>query len=408
MSINAGAVALEQGREAHVCDDLRGAEAKAAAAHWRVRVTDCISDIETDWRNLEAHGLESPAQSFDFNRVWVETLEIPCERRAFVCATVDDEPVMVLALGRRRMWGMNVLCPLSGSHVGTNSPLVDRKRIGQLSCEQRGAIRNEMLELLGADLVTLPHILEADVHVFGSVDHVVTAETLYRTEFDSWERCDREQRTRNRRKHDKQQASKLAALGEVTFEEVRSPHEVSEILDKLFKDRAARFDGLGIADPFAPACVRAFYRTMFDASDTLPGILHVLRLDGNIVATRYSLAAGDKMFCLISSMDSAPELLAGSPGKQILVHVMRHVFDNGTRIFDLGSGFSDEKRHWCNVQVPLANVYLAASAKGSIGAQVLLALARLKAKVKSNEKLFAALKVWRARLARFTQRHEHH
>ena len=96
--------------------------------------------------------------------------------------------------------------------------------------------------------------------------------------------------------------------------------------------------------------------------------LHVLRLNGEIVAVRYNVVHGDRFFCLISSMSDDPAIQGGSPGKQCLLRVMQTVFDQGARIFDMGAGFTDEKRHWCNVQIPVRQHYIPLSAIGSVSA----------------------------------------
>ena len=55
----------------------------------------------------------------------------------------------------------------------------------------------------------------------------------------------------------------------------------------------------------------------------------MLRLNGEIVAVRYNIVHGDRMFCLISSMSDDPAIQNGSPGKQCLLRVMQTVFDAG-------------------------------------------------------------------------------
>lgn len=403
MVTGAGSLALKGRGATEQQDDGPAADTKRGLAQLRIQVSSRLADVEADWRVLEAEGLQSPSQSFDFNKVWVETLEIESAQRLFVTIATEDEPLLAMAFKRCRLMGARVACPLSGRHVGTNSPLLNRTALARMTAQVRSGMIERLLAQLDVDIVVLPHILRADAEFLTDSGHQVDAEHLYRAHFSSWAECDREQRSRSRRKHDKQQANKLAALGEVSFEEVSSPAEVTQILDILFKYRAARFDGLGIADPFAPAQIRAFYRTIFNQSDVLRGVAHVLRVDGDIVAVRYNLVAGEKMFCLISGMITTEEMLPGSPGKQILVHIMQHVFDHGIAVFDLGSGFSDEKRHWCNERLPLTNVYLPATLKGRAVARMLISLARLKSAVKSNRKLFDFLKIWRARLARRKQ-----
>jgi CelD/BcsL family acetyltransferase involved in cellulose biosynthesis len=126
--------------------------------------------------------------------------------------------------------------------------------------------------------------------------------------------------------------------------------------------------------------------------------LHVLKLKGDIVAVRYNIVHGDRLFCLISSMSEDPALRPGSPGKQCLLRVMQTVFAEGYRVFDMGEGLTDEKRHWCNVQIPVRHHYLPITAIGAVAAAAQRGAHVVKARIKANPTLLAAAKRLRARM----------
>jgi CelD/BcsL family acetyltransferase involved in cellulose biosynthesis len=128
--------------------------------------------------------------------------------------------------------------------------------------------------------------------------------------------------------------------------------------------------------------------------------LHVLRLNGEVVAVRYNIVVGDRMFCLISSMTDDPLVQGGSPGKQCLLRVMQAVFDAGHRCFDMGAGFTDEKRHWCNVQIPLRQHYLAMTPWGHAVALAHRGAQSARRNIKTNPKLLALAKKLRATMHR--------
>ncbi len=379
---------------------LAAPEADIDSLGMRIGHSDLLTDVEADWRQLEKLGLDSPGQSYDFIRVWVETFNIPRENQAYVSVELSGRPLMVAALEKTSRFGVTIYKPFPCSHVGVNTPLMDRARMARLSDLDRRIMWSRIGKALGADIVRFGRVLESDCVLLPNNATAVASDNLYRTEFESWEECDRQQRTRSRRKHDKQQGQKLAALGEVTYEEIGAEDDATAAMNSLFCDRAARFAAQGIVDPFAPAEVRAFYRSVFKTRGALAGHMQVLKLNDTIVAARYNLIAGDRMFCLISSMSTEPALQPGSPGKQILVRLMQSIFANGIRSFDMGAGFTDEKRHWCNVSLPLSEVIMAQTLKGWLAMQALSAKLRIKHVIKSNEKLFAKAKEWRAKRAR--------
>lgn len=362
----------------------------------RMAFTDSLMEVEPVWRALEANGIDSPGQSFDFIRIWTETFDIPRQNQAYVAIDIAGRPLMVVAFERSRRHGVDILSPFAGSHVGVNAPLMDRARMTLLSEDDRRLIWARIRETLGADVLDFGHVLASDAELFPDTGSFAS-DCLFRTEFADWESCDRQQRSRSRRKHDKQQGQKLAAMGEVGYEEIGADKDATQAIDVLFADRAARFAKQGIADPFAAPQTRAFYRTIFRDGETLKGHMQVLRLNGAIVAARYNLVFGSRMFCLISSMNTDQVLQPGSPGKQILVHLMQRIFGQGIASFDMGAGLTDEKRHWCNVQLPLVDMLMPATAKGRVYVALFGLLPRLKRAIKSNEKLFAMFKNMRAR-----------
>jgi CelD/BcsL family acetyltransferase involved in cellulose biosynthesis len=367
-----------------------------------VRVLHDIDVVATLWERLQAAEIESPGQSLAFIRAWVTAHGIPLEDQYYVVAEMEGEPVALMPLLRRKASGVAVLSWFAGSHVGCCAPLVDITRLARLGSVERAALWSAMLEpVVGADLVYLravPHLLIDGVDLFAELGTSVAADTLFRAEFSSWGDADKIQRSKSRRKHDRQQGERLEALGSVAFEEVRNGPEALAVLDTMFRQRAARFVTMGVPDCFAGTDIRAFFDSTVAPGSGVDVRLDVLRLDGEIVAVRYNIAHGTRLFCLISSMSDDPRIQTGSPGKQCLLRVMQSVFDSGFRTFDMGAGFTDEKRHWCNVQIPVRQHYVSLTTRGAIAGGAHRMWQVLRQRIKSDDRLRGWAKAVRARL----------
>jgi CelD/BcsL family acetyltransferase involved in cellulose biosynthesis len=375
-------------------DDTERAVA-AAGGVFAVSVTHDLAGVEATWRALTP-SIESPGQSFDFIRLWIEALAIPAADCFFVVASDGGAPVALLPLQRRWNKGIRVLSWFPGAHVGCGAPIVDAARLAAMSATQRRRLWIRMLRSVsGADMVHLRSVPKLEVNgveLFAELGQWIEAETLYRAAFSSFDAADKTQRNKSRRKHDRQQGDKLEAMGAVSFEEIGNGPEARTVLDTMFAQRAARFVEMGVTDPFATPAVRSFYDSTVQADSHLPVKLHVLRLDGDIVATRYNVAHGDRLFCLISSMSEDPALRPGSPGKQCLLRVMQTVFDAGYRVFDMGEGLTDEKRHWCNEQIPVRHHYMPITRRGAIAAAAHRRWQLTRAAIKSDPRLLAFAK----------------
>ncbi|MBD8064352.1 GNAT family N-acetyltransferase [Devosia sp. PTR5] len=368
-----------------------------------VTVTSDIDAVAPIWSNLTQSGIESPGQSFGFIRHWIADRTIPVNDQRYVVGFAEGNPIALLPLHRQARRGLSMFTWFPGTQVGCNAPIVDQSALASLPTQDRCRLWKGMTAELDADLLYLPFIPEkcdGQSGLFGELGTREPADILYRSVFSCWEECDREQRSRSRRKHDRQQGDKLAALGSVHFEEVGDPADVHLALDVMFRQRTARFKAQGIRDVFVEDRLIDFYHKLAEPASQVDVRLHVMRLENEIVAVRYNIVDGDRMFCLISSMSDDPTIQSGSPGKQCLLRVMQTVFESGYTMFDMGAGITDEKRHWCNVQLPLNHHYVGLSLKGRAAAaahrryQNVRAWAKANPQVKKTVRSFAH---WRDR-----------
>ena len=361
-----------------------------------VVVSNSLAEVEAVWRELTRSAIESPGQSFDFIRAWVAQRGIAATDQCYVVGLVDGVAVALLPLHRKRVYGLPVLTWFPGANVGCYAPVADYDRLAGLDPDARRSLWKAMSgALTGADVVYLRSIpVEVGGHagLFDELGSALAVETLYRSAYPSWEACDRLQRSKSRRKHDRQQGDRLNALGTVSFEEVRNGGDTRGIIETMFAQRSARFRAMGIRDSFVCDGLTGFYHDSVAPQSGIDVRLHVLRLNGEIVAVRYNIVHNDRMFCLISSMSADPAIQNGSPGKQCLLRVMQTVFDAGIAVFDMGSGFTDEKRHWCNLQMPLRQHYIGLTWQGAVVVAVHQTFQRTRALIKASKPLKAVFR----------------
>ena len=373
---------------------------------FKITATHSLDEIEPVWRALTKLSIESPGQNIDFIRLWIRALNIAERDQYYVVAHLDDAPIALVPLQRRWDKGARVLSWFPGPHVGCNAPIVDVTRVLALSPDERRRLWIKLLRsFAGADVVymkAVPQLIVDGVDVFGEMGQVLESDTLYRAAFSSFEEADKTQRNKSRRKHDRQQGDKLAAMGEVDFSEVGNGTEALAVLETMFQQRAARFRDMGVFDPFAIPKIREFYDSTARADSGVPVKLHVMRLNGDIVAVRYNIVHGDRLFCLISSMSDDPSIQNGSPGKQCLLRVMQTVFEQGFRVFDMGEGLTDEKRHWCNQQIAVRHHYMPITRRGALAAQVHRSWHTLRRRIKSDERMLGWAKNFRGQMLRMT------
>ena len=97
-----------------------GAEPMAGRAFGEItaEVSDDIEAVEAIWRRLQAGGIESPGQNFDFIHAWLLHHGIARQDQRYVVGCVDGEPVALLPLHRKRVNGVSAFTWFPGANVG--------------------------------------------------------------------------------------------------------------------------------------------------------------------------------------------------------------------------------------------------------------------------------------------------
>jgi CelD/BcsL family acetyltransferase involved in cellulose biosynthesis len=363
-------------------------------------VSSNLYDVEPQWRALEAFGLSSPGQSFDFVRSWVEATNVPKQEQFYVTAYLGKQPLMVLPLAMSKKLGVTILTWFVGDHVACNGPLMNHDLFERLSESQREAFWQSVVAALPvSDVLYLPGLIEgADTEfvAFEGVGKSSVCDHIFRVRFDSWEECDKSRRDRKRRRRDKQHRQKLDALGAVDLVEIAQVGQAEHVLEVMFEQKRKRFEQLGIEDPFTKKEVRDVYSDLFSKSKSVRPLLYALRLNEEVISVRYCVAHQNNLFMLVSSMSVDDDILAGSPGNQCVLEILRQKLgkDSFTMV-DIGVGESYEKKRWCNELVPVTSRFLPRTFKGWVFFAAKASLERLKMLVKGNSVLFGYYKAIR-------------
>jgi|TARA_A100001391_G_scaffold55285_1_gene33829 CelD/BcsL family acetyltransferase involved in cellulose biosynthesis len=372
---------------------------ESVSARASVSVHQRIEDVADAWQRLENAHCTLASQKYGLISAWIEAGALGSADCVFIVISLAGVPVALLPLMRKRAYGLRVASWFTGDHLGSYAPLIDLERWRTVAEGEQVRLWRQGFSLLAdCDLVHLPDMPASLAQASGlsvAFGGRVLADCVHISRYDDWASCDAERRDKRRRKVDRQQGSKLAGRGEVNFEIVTAGAEADGIIDTMFAHRAERFKVQGIRDPFRHGPVKAFYKHAMQSAD---GILHVLRLDGQVIAVRYNIEAGGGLYSLITSMHPSPDMQFGSPGKQNLLHAMQASFDGGYRFIDMGKGESDEKRLWCNEKQPLMAFAHALTPTGRLAAAGLAAGERAKGAIKTHPALFDMYRKLRSRM----------
>jgi len=204
---------------------------------------------------------------------------------------------------------------------------------------------------------------------------------------------------KRKRKKNRSQKRKLEAAGGFRFVKARTAEETASLLDAFFAMKQERFRKMGVADVFAGAEVRGFFRKLFAealSGETPAFVLDGLEVDGRLRAVTGSSRCGKRMICEFGAIRE-DEVAHISPGDFLFFENIRKACEEGLDIYDFSVGDEPYKRLWCDVEITQYDVIVPLTAKGKVLALTRRAANRAKAFVKNNRLVWRLAKALRRR-----------
>lgn len=369
----------------------------------RARGASCLQgpDAIAFYRAHCSDALHAPPQSPD----WVEAWARHCNPD-ILCLTLstDDRTRLALCLEVVRGGAVRTARIVGGSHANGSFPALSGGTAGDLGHSDVaalsaavGALRRDvdilMLERLAERFEGVANPL-LPVGSWQSPDPALAIDLA--PGFDGV--LARASGKRKRKKH-RSQIRKFEAAGGFRRFAAGSPAEVDRLLDAFFRMKSARFAAMGIDDAFADDGVRAFFRELFGRAAGSPApdfILQALEVGGVVRAVTGSSLTRSSIVCDFVAF-AEDELVSASPGDFLFFENIREASDNGLSTFDFSVGDEGYKRQWCDVETRQFDVAVPLTAKGRLAIALRRGLVGAKRYVKSNPRLWNAVKALRRR-----------
>ncbi len=358
-------------------------------------VTSDIAELEADWRALEATGLVTPYQSFDWVTPYLRTVaRAHGEDIRLVCVRDSrDTLVAILPLHLTRRNGVRFAEFIGGKHanyhMGVYAPAF-AKALDSKSTEQ---LLREAAALFGQidafvfinqppewDGIANPMALLAGGH---------SPSRAYKLKLVPGQ-CEatlnRSMSSHARKKH-KNKRNRFADHGTSQMVQAGTPEEVDAILADFLAQKAARFAGMGVPDPFADPAIRAFLReAALPRPDGRPPVIELttLNVEGACVATYVGAVHRTRFSGMATSFAMGGEIAKTSPGEILLVDLIKRKCHSGIETFDLGVGDARYKTTICDEKDDLVDSFFAVTAKGRAYAHFSRWKRALKGAIKQN------------------------
>lgn len=368
-----------------------------------IRVFDSLTAAETVWRDLERDGCSYVFQSYDWVRVWHET--VGTQRRITPCPALvsspEGNPLLLLPLAIRRLGMLRVLTWIGNEMADYLGPLLANDFAARATQFEFTEIWTEVLGLLPKhDLFLLerqPAMINGTENPFIMLGHAPHSANAYFTLVgSSVEELLRSHRSGRSLRTDRRKHKRLNDRGLLEFVVVDTPEKLARFLPEMMAQKSRSYLAMGVTDLFASpehrACIERF-------SNRFPQSVgfFALSLDDTTIATLWGLLHAGRYYHLFPTYLPG-ELSRYSPGNVLLRYVFEWCVNNDIEIYDFTVGDEEYKLHWCDQELQLFDSIRATTMRGQIPVLFLRAQRWVKRRIKGSPRLFRFVQRVRARL----------
>ncbi|WP_240231158.1 GNAT family N-acetyltransferase [Devosia lacusdianchii] len=368
-----------------------------------------LVDAEAAWRAVEATGVLTPYQRYDWVAALVEAGAEPNGRAAIAVVNRGTVPVAILPLLIERQYGA-VRARMLGAHQSNSDWILSAPDFQPSPDELRDIFEHVAHAAGGIDLIQLlsqPASWQGVTNPVLALPHAPAPSNLYTASIGGTPVPYIEHRfTTKRRSNINRGRRRLQEqFGPVRLVRVTDAATLARVQAVFIEQRGARFDEMGVDNIFAQPPFPQFFReltTQAFASERPALCAHALLAGDDIVATSWGAMAGDHYSQYINSTSSGPAGRYSLMGI-LVAELMDELTPAGIATFDMGLGDFDYKIEWTEPQ-QVFNSVIPLTLKGQVAAGVTQQVAALKRLIKQTPALWNAAKWARGHIFKLRQR----
>lgn len=381
-----------------------GADPDAIMRRLTIERHDDPAAMESEWRLLEAGGVGTVFQRFDWVASYIRHVA-PHERLepAILLGRLDGRAAFVLPLGVARAGPLRIARWLGGTHSGYNFGLWSHEAADAVS--RLGRKRLERLlgaalpDVDGAVLVRTPGSHDGMVQPLGALRFLPSAVMGYSVSLEGgMDALIARTRGGGRRRRARSKERRMSEIGPVDHGVTRDPQEISEAFDFFAEQKALRLAEQGLPNVFGEPGVMDFLKDLSARSAGLrEPLLQITRyhVGGKLRAVVGSGVHKGRVNVYILTLIH-DETLPHSPGQVLMYRHIEESCEAGHEVFDFGVGYELYKESWSDTVHQLFDGYAAFTAKGAAAFGAMRMAERAKTLLRRNEKVWRTLKSFRS------------
>lgn len=370
----------------------------------RVEVLHDFAAAEAVWRRLEASGLSTPYQRFDFQIAWQRHIGTEERLHPVIVIAYDagNEPLLLLPLVTRKRQGVRIASFLGGKHVTFNMPLYQRGFAATATKDDVAALLDGIRT--HADVLAL---VRQPVRWTGVANPLALLPRQASTNdcpvLIMTPGAPPDERISNSfRKRLKGKERKYKDLPGFRYQVATSDADVTRVLDFFFATKPLRMAEQKLPDVFAEPGIEAFIRQA--CATKLAGggraiDIHALECDEEVIAMFAGVADASRFSMMFNTYTMSANAKY-SPGLILMRNIIDCYAAAGVGALDLGIGTDDYKRMFCKDDEAIFDSFIPLTGRGRVAALGLSSLGHAKRFVKQSPALKRIAETLRGALQR--------
>lgn len=368
-----------------------------------IEVFTSMSVVERTWRAFEAASAHYVFQTFEWQNHYLATIG-RADAETPVIVVVSDasgQPIMLWPLAFRRVGPVRLLIALGGAVTDYHAPLLAHQASPLLSVALIERVFEAVREQAGRfDAILIDKIPEriemqrnplAGLPALAPLGKNAHAARLGR-DFEAWVK---ERRSSSVLKDERRSLRRLQELGTLVSRIDAGAGEADAIAAALFEQKSRRWRETGQRDRLAQPGWKEFYLGLI-RKEVCRDAAHVsaLQVGSEFVACHLGLNYRNRFYYLIPTFKNG-EIEKYSPGRILMLMLMRWCAARDIYVFDFTVGDEEYKKKWCDDELVLFRYMRGFSALGNL----YLDLLRCRQQAQKSELLRAAVRTLRGGVA---------
>lgn len=338
-----------------------------------IAINSSLKDLREEWCELECVADLSLYQTYTWVESWVKTqLPRPNSQLVLVSGRHNGELVIILPLLMQKGI-INRLDFIGDGHSNFNMAIINPRYLDQMNKTTVSDLMACLVEMMpGIGFIKLcrqPYHWNNVANPLIHLPHQRSTNIAFGLSFaGKFQNTLELINAKRKRKKFRSQMKALKSAQNHRFIEAENTKQVHQLLDAFFKQKADRFESMGMENVFADEEDQNFLRNLAIISlkqKSPPLKLFGLEIDGEIRSV-FGGGVHKKHFSGSISSFRNDEWAHISPGELLIYHLMQTLNERGFLSIDMGVGEERYKRSWCPKEIELFDVLLPLSPASKI------------------------------------------